>query len=131
VTTRLGQEGYTRSVTEQVYRVLAERAADALRAGHSVIVDAVFDRPWQRTAIADAALGADIPFGGLWLQAPVDVMSARIRTRSCDASDATVEVLQEQIARDVGALEWDRLDASGSPDHVLGLALTCTCEQPA
>ena len=33
-------------------------------------------------------------FVGLWLEAPLDILAARIAARSNDASDATVAVLQ-------------------------------------
>lgn len=81
-------------MTAQVYRTLVERAVEALQAGHAVIADAVFGRAWQRAAIAEAARTAGVRFTGLWLEAPVDVMSAWVQARSDDASDATVAVLQ-------------------------------------
>lgn len=117
-TRRLGPEGYTEMVTDKVYLTLAERTADTLHTGHSVIVDAVFGRSWQRRAIAEIARRAGVRFSGLWLEAPVDVMSARVQARSGDASDATVAVLHNQLRQNMESIDWERVDASGSLDAV-------------
>ncbi|MBC5826062.1 MAG: hypothetical protein GIX02_14815 [Candidatus Eremiobacteraeota bacterium] len=37
-------------------------------------------------------------------------------------SDATVDVLEMQLAADCGAIEWTRIDAGGSADDALALA---------
>ena len=113
MTARLGQEGYTSTVTHQVYRQITKRAAEVLEAEHGVIVDAVWGRPDQRSAIAKVAEAAGVPFTGLWLEAPVDILAARVQTRGADVSDATIEILKEQMRRDVGSIDWHRVDASG------------------
>jgi predicted kinase len=74
---RLGPAGYAPEVTQQVYRALAARAAIALQAGRAVIVDAVFARPADRVAIEAVASSVSVPFTGLWLDAPADVLLAR------------------------------------------------------
>lgn len=117
-TVRLGPEAYTTTVTHEVYQRLAKQAADVLEAGHAAIVDAVYGRPDQRTAVADVARRAGVSFTGLWLDAPVDVLMTRVQARRADASDATVEVLREQLQRDEGSIDWDRVDASGDLDLV-------------
>jgi predicted kinase len=61
----------------------------------------------------------------LWLDAPVDVLMDRLRSRQADASDATVEILQQQLTHDVGALDWRRIDASGEPALVQERAEAC------
>jgi hypothetical protein len=53
-----------------------------------------------------------VPFHGAWLDAPAAVLEARVAGRSGDASDATVEVLRQQLARDLGPLDWARVDAT-------------------
>ncbi len=111
-TTRLGKEGYTREVTRRVYRSLGERAGVAVRAGHSVIVDAVFADPLERAAIAEVARAAGVPFTGLWLQARPEVLAARLQRRRADASDATPSVLRQQLFQGVGPVSWHHVDAS-------------------
>ncbi len=109
---RLGPEGYTPEVSRRVYATLAGRAAAALRAGHSVIVDAVFARPEDRAAVEQAAVSASVPFAGLWLDAPAEVLVARVGSRRLDASDADARVVSEQLAVDPGPMAWERVDAS-------------------
>jgi aminoglycoside phosphotransferase family enzyme/predicted kinase len=116
---RLGPEGYTPEMTWRVYRGLAERAGQALGAGRSVIVDAVFARGSDRAAIQAAAESASASFHGLWLDAPGPVLTARATQRSGDASDADASVIQRQLAGGTGDVAWRRLDATQAPDTVL------------
>jgi predicted kinase len=73
-----------------------------------VIADAVFLRAEERAAIA----AAGEPFTGLWLEAPLEVLRARVAARRGDASDATPAVVEAAAARDPGCITWHRLDAS-------------------
>jgi predicted kinase len=111
-TTRLGAEGYTRSVTERVYKIAAERAATILQSGHAAIVDATFSDVHERRLIADVAQSAGVPFIGLWLDAPVQVLMDRLGARHGDASDATVDVLHQQLAGDEVPPDWHRVNAA-------------------
>jgi aminoglycoside phosphotransferase family enzyme/predicted kinase len=122
-TTRLDAGHYDRSVSDEVYRVLGERAAVALGAGHSVIVDATFLDAIYRSALERVAAEARKPFIGLWLDAPADTLMARVRSRKIDASDATAEVLTDQLSRDCGKIEWTFVDASGTPEDVRARAM--------
>ncbi|HQZ38211.1 MAG TPA: AAA family ATPase [Vicinamibacterales bacterium] len=115
---RLGPDGYTAAVTEEVYRSALVRAADVLNEGWPVIVDATFlDARWRR-AIGDVARSAGVPFTGLWLEAPPEHLADRLRRRTGDASDATEAVLFRQLARERGGIAWTRLDADGDPESV-------------
>ncbi|PZQ81329.1 MAG: aminoglycoside phosphotransferase [Ancylobacter novellus] len=96
--------------------------AAILAAGHGVVVDGVHQRMDERAALAQVAQQAGVPFTGLWLQAPVDALEARVEARRGDASDATAEVVRQQAARAIGDLDWVCLDASGTPAEVLGRA---------
>jgi uncharacterized protein len=121
-TTRLGAEGYEAEVTARVYARIEARAAAALQAGHSVIADAVFARPEERRAMAEIARRAGAAFTGIWLSAPGDRLAERVEARHGDASDATAAVVQMQIERGAGAVDWDTIDASDSPEEVAAAA---------
>ena len=120
--THLGPEGYTTAVTQRVYRLIAERALAALRAGHAVIADAVFASPQDRDDAAAVAREAGVPFSGVWIDAPPETLARRISDRAVDASDATTDVLERQIHAGTGPIDWRRLDGSGDAETVLQAA---------
>src|SRR5690606_1781967 len=115
-TERLPDEAYTRPVTEMVYAALNEMAATVLATGYTVIVDAVHSAPHERAAVARIAEAAQVPFIGLWLDAPGRVLKERVTARTGDASDATADVVRRQLDYDLGDISWHRLDASGDLD---------------
>lgn len=116
---RLGSDAYTQDMTARVYRTLIDRAAVALRGGRPVVVDAVCARPSDRAAVEAVAESASVPFVGIWLDAPRDVLVARTERRGPDASDADAGIVRLQLAEDPGAIRWPRLDASPSAASVL------------
>jgi aminoglycoside phosphotransferase family enzyme/predicted kinase len=120
---RLPAASYTPEASAAVFAELTALAAEALRGGHAAIADAAFLRPEERAAI-EAARG-DAPFQGFWLEAPIEVLRARVEARRGDASDADATVLDAAAARDAGPIGWHRLDAAGDPipaaRNVLGL----------
>src|SRR5688572_23765898 len=119
---RLGPEGYSSHVSERVYTSLAEHAALVLRAGHSVVVDAVYARTADRRVIQEVAESASVPFIGLWLDAPESLLIDRTAHRRNDASDADANVVRMQRAQDIGDIRWSRLDASVPSASVLSSA---------
>jgi aminoglycoside phosphotransferase family enzyme/predicted kinase len=119
---RLPPEAYRRETSRAVYDSLAGRAATLVRAGHAAIVDAVFLDPKEREQIEAVAAAAGVPFSGLWLSAPEDVLVQRVAMRRCDASDATPEVVRRQLAIDPGRLGWRTLDVSGPPEGIADAA---------
>jgi uncharacterized protein len=114
---------YTGDMSQKVYRMMNEIAETALMAGHSVVLDAVFDRKTDRSQIATVAKQCNIPFEGLWLQVSDDNLTKRIETRVLDASDATVDVMRSQMARFNGDIEWKILDANAGADEILTQAM--------
>lgn len=124
--TPLPPEAYTEASSDAVHRALFEDAALALRGGHSVIADAAFLDPARRAGIEAVAQEAGLPFTGLWLEAPLDLLRARVAARRGDASDATVAVLERAASWPHGAVSWNRIDASGDP---LATALAATQAQ--
>lgn len=121
---RLPPEAYTPEAAARVYAELAASAAPALAAGQSVVVDAVFAKPADRARIAKVATDAGAPFDGVWLDAPTEVLKARVSARTGDASDATPAVVERQTAEPIGALEWHRVAADADPAEVLARART-------
>ncbi len=127
---RLPPAAYLPEVSERVYRAQRDMARATLHTGTAVIVDAVFDRPEDRAALADLAHEAGVQFRGFWLEAPLATMAARIEARQHDPSDATLVVLQGQLARDPGALEWLRIDASATVEEIVAQVLAVVHAKP-
>jgi aminoglycoside phosphotransferase family enzyme len=121
-TDRLGSEAYTSEVSARVYSGIAEQARRALSAGHSVIADAVYARVEERAAIAKVAADTGAAFDGLWLTASAAELRARVAQRTGDASDATPEVLERQLAYETGTVTWQALDAGRSSEATLKAA---------
>ncbi|HJU18736.1 MAG TPA: AAA family ATPase [Stellaceae bacterium] len=110
---------YTADVTRRVYDSIRAKAAAALAAGYCAVIDAVALLPEERAAFAAVAAAAQVPFTGLWLEAPAETMRARVGARRHDASDASEAVLTMQLGRDPGAVDWRRIPAGGDPGAVL------------
>ena len=128
---RLGPEGYSSPASERVYSTMAEHAALVLRAGHSVVVDAVYARPADRRVVEQVAETASVPFIGLWLDAPESLLVERTTQRRNDASDADASVVRSQRAQDIGDMRWFRLDASVAAASVLSSATDRVREREA
>ncbi|MGF3023772.1 AAA family ATPase [Methylobacterium aquaticum] len=114
--TRLPPGAYAASVSEQVYATMRDEAAGVLAGGASVVLDAVFDRPAEREAVAGLAASCGVTVQGVWLQAPLAILADRIAIRRNDPSDATPAILADQARRDCGAITWLRLDAGQPPE---------------
>lgn len=110
---RLPDSAYAEAQSRAVHAEMFAAARAALAGGHAVVLDAVFLDPGLRAA-ARAAAG-ELPFQGFWLEAPLDLLRARVAARQGDASDATVAVLERAAAVPPGAVDWTRLDAAGDP----------------
>jgi len=118
-TTRLPVEAYTPAMHVRVFSAMAAHAALVLNSGYSAILDGVYGDPASRHRIAQVAGEAKVPFDAFWLQAPGDVLSERIRFRRLDASDATEEVLRQQLKTLTGPDDWIALDGGQEPGRVL------------
>ena len=119
---RLPATAYTRETSRGVYDALCRKAAARLAAGYTVIIDAVALTPEERSSFAEVACSAGVPFSGLWLEAEPEAMADRIRGRIRDASDASPEILAEQLRRDPGKIDWARIDAGSPPEDCLAEA---------
>jgi uncharacterized protein len=114
-TQRLDRQHYRIGVAQRVYSILEDNARRALKAGHAVVVDAVFAKPEERDAIEAVAREAGCAFVGLWLTAPEELLIARVEQRQGDASDADRRVVREQLRYDLGDIAWISIDAAGTP----------------
>jgi aminoglycoside phosphotransferase family enzyme/predicted kinase len=118
-TDRLPAKAYQAEASAKVYQILAERAAQVLSQGHSVIVDAVFVRQAERNAISNVARDMNLAFVGLFLATDLATRMHRVGHRKGDASDATPEIAQLQEKYNVRPLDWIIIDASGTPEQTL------------
>ena len=96
-TERLPASSYDKATTEAVYRALRHQAGIALGAGCSVVVDAVHRHVGEREALEQVAVQLGVPFDGLWLEAAVELRTARVSKREHDASDADAAVAASQV----------------------------------
>jgi len=119
---RLPATAYTRETSARVYDALCRKAAVGLAAGYTVVIDAVALTAEERNSFVEVARAAAVPFLGLWLEARPEAMANRIRGRVRDASDASPEILAEQLRHDTGKIDWIRIDAGGRPEDCLAAA---------
>jgi predicted kinase len=121
--TRLPPAHYTRHSDEETYEALFESAYDHLACGSSVILDAVFLSRSERDVAEAIAFRIDVPFTGIWLEAPERERIARVSARTGDASDATSEVVREQSRLSVGELSgWHRMRVNRPLDLIVPAA---------
>jgi predicted kinase len=129
-TEKLPAAAYAPDVTAGVYAAIADKARRILAAGHSAIVDAVFATAQERDALTAAAKAAKVPLQGLFLTADLATRIARVGERTKDASDANAAIVQAQEDYDLGALEWPKIDASGTPVDTLARARAALAADP-
>ncbi|SEQ73407.1 AAA family ATPase [Thalassovita taeanensis] len=120
--THLSAIHYKKSARHQVYQHMLRRAETLLSAGHSVLLDATFLDPDTRQAAARLATDLELPFHGLWLEAPLNILISRVDARIGDASDADATVVQQQSTAQLGTLDWHRIPADGVPETTLNAA---------
>jgi aminoglycoside phosphotransferase family enzyme/predicted kinase len=118
---RLPAVAYTAEASDRVYAICRKRAGMALEGGQAVILDAVHARPAERDAAAALAAELGVPFIGLWLEAPPEILRKRVAGRIGDVSDATPEVVDAQLGYAIGPLNFERIDASLPIDQVAAL----------
>lgn len=121
--TRLPSDAYGDDVSARTYRAMMQIAEGALAQGHAAVADAVFDRRCERERIGQVARHAGVPFCGLWLQAPEQMLLERVVARRGDPSDATPGVVMAQVARHGAATEWTRISAQEAVGEVTAAAL--------
>jgi uncharacterized protein len=118
-TETLPPPAYAPEVTARVYTTIADKARRAIAAGHSAIIDAVFAKPQEREVADRSAAVLGTALQGFFLDSPLATRLKRVGARSGDASDADAEVARAQESYELGALDWKRIDASGTPEQTL------------
>ena len=103
---------YTSAATAATYRRLADLASLLLTADYPVIVDAAFLKQSQRQELLALELECDYRCVIVDCQAPESLLRQRIVAREGDASEATLEVLEEQIATRQPICAFEREQAS-------------------
>ena len=116
---RLPKNAYASEVSGLVYAACRKRAGLALAAGCSVVLDGVHARPDERVAARQVAEKLWVSFTGIWLDADPAILKSRVSERTGDISDATQEVIEEQLGYDLGAMDFARVDASKSLEEVV------------
>ena len=121
--TRLGPDGYSAEMSKRTYDAVFDEARAVVATGHSAILDVVFADQALRERAEALAGELGVPFNGLWLEAPPEVMEMRVTKRRNNVSDADVSVLRRQREYDLGTISWDRVDSSSRRDRTLKRAL--------
>ncbi len=105
---------YTPQLESAVFGRLCDECRTLLRAGQSVVADALFHDENQRRAIEELAREENADFQGLWVDAPLEVRIERVMSRKRNPSDVkTADELRKQLDIDVGKVDWDKIDTSG------------------
>jgi aminoglycoside phosphotransferase family enzyme/predicted kinase len=113
--TPLPPAAYTQGSSARVYAALASDTREALEAGYSVIADAVFGKPEESRAIEAIAGEVACPFDGIWLSAPLPELKRRVAARMGDASDAGVDVVEQQAQKLKAPAGWTTVASERSP----------------
>ncbi|CAN7376289.1 AAA family ATPase [Pararhizobium sp. LjRoot235] len=116
---KLPASAYRPEMSETVYREMACRAASILRAGGSVVVDAVFDKVTNRDRIEQMARNLQVPCSRIWLEADSAVLRNRVAARTAGPSDADLGILSRQLASETGDVHWSRTNANRGVDQVV------------
>lgn len=110
----LDGDAYSSDVSKRTYSLLYEQVSSCLGAGQSVIADATFLRAVDREQLEQIASEQGVPFLGIWLDAPYEVLVKRAAGREFDPSDADAQVIDIQLQENLDRIDWCRLDAAGA-----------------
>jgi predicted kinase len=120
---RLSASAYASEISDRVYSVCRKRATMALEGGQPAILDAVHAKEEEREATAQVASDLRVPFAGIWLDAPAELLRKRVAERSGDVSDATPEIVDAQLGYEIGRQSFQTVDAGRPLDQVVAECL--------
>ncbi len=131
---KLPDETYTKLVSRHVYERLFDKARIALSQGHSVITDAAFIEEEYRYKLAQLAREQRVDSCFLWLAAPAKVLLDRVSSRTRDASDADVSIVERQLIKHphvarIAPSGWTAIDAGNQKAETLRLAKSILFEE--
>lgn len=107
-------------VERVVYDVLRQQARTALESGSCVIVDALFYDEKERFAIEELAKGMNIPFIGIWMDAPLSVRAERVHLRKRNPSDViSQEELEQQLSLKTGEIHWNQVSTNKTREEAV------------
>lgn len=123
-TERAPQNAYTKEASDKIYHAVDAEIQAVLAAGHSAIFDAVFAAETERAGIEAVSARVEAEFCGLWLDADPKTLKERVAARGGDASDATIDTVDQQLAYDLGRMTWAQIEAGSDRETVLDHANT-------
>ncbi len=95
-----------------VYDVLRQQAQVAIKSGSCVIVDALFHDEAERRAIENLAMELNVPFVGIWVDAPLEVRAKRVMNRKRNPSDVRdMAELERQLHLETGPITWEQINS--------------------
>lgn len=107
-------------VEKVVYDVLRQQARTALKSGSCVIVDALFYNEKERVAIEELAKEMNVPFIGLWMDAPLSVRVDRIHARKRNPSNVTKRSeLEQQLSLETGDIQWNQVSTDKTREETV------------
>lgn len=100
------KELYTKEMSKKTYTLLIEEGLRLCQFGLNVVIDAKFDKLEHLQNLFNQAREKRIPLKSLRCDAPKGILMERINNRRNDFSDATSDLIEDQLKRD----EWTRFE---------------------
>jgi aminoglycoside phosphotransferase family enzyme/predicted kinase len=133
---------YGAAATQRTYEHLAAQASVIVKAGYAALLDGAFLRRWQRDRMRALAAKLRVPFVIVAVDVPEGLLRQRVAARAQerrDASEATIEVLERQLAERepldaderLHAVTFDGSLSSDDPRHAAGLAAVAAALAPS
>lgn len=118
-TERLPETAYEWDNLKKMIAEMNRLTLEALAEGRTVIADSTFAGEDGRDRHEEMAHEARSLFTGIWIDVPPDEMRRRVAARTNDASDAGIDVLNDQIERGPGDIRWKRVDGNRATSEVV------------